>query len=458
MNGSADPGHPTAVGVLEEWRGLLLRYDDDAQPYPRLRADAEAAVARWEWAAAGSELHRIEPFVRERETLPEPKLLREAPRPPANVELYGYDQHERIVLVREFDDSGDVVEEEFLRHAPGEITSIGFFISRHEPRLGLICRWRLRDGQVRELTKAFGSGIEGEGREAWVSVARYLYSGERVEQVEEEEFSDLWSGRRTDALITPTYAPDGRLLELYVRNPLSQLGSVLYRALPEDLPDLASQRETLTRRLSEAIAEALIASHPPGPLYGIVLSYGSLLGSDWIPTVSPLFEARRRYLLEAVQPTGKLRQNTFPPESEFEYYVDRPVSDILWDPWTNPEPHEYLPEGVDPAPYDPRVIDDATSFEDPELQRACEQYSQTAALVDRDAGERAITALLRDLAADLTKLAWTGRLDVTEDFVVIACPYDPAPDELQATLKHSLPPERYAEFAARGWIPSDEET
>lgn len=189
-----------------------------------------------------------------------------------------------------------------------------------------------------------------------------------------------------------------------------------------------------------------------------MLSYG-IVGSEWLPVVSPLFEARRRYLLEAAKPTGKLRQNTLPPGSEFEYYVDRSVCDMLWDPLTGPQPEEYLPEGVDPGPYDPRVVEDSMSglYSDPELNHACEQYSQSAALVDGDNGVRAVNALLLDVAARLSELDWDGRLGVTEDFVAIACPFDPAPNELQATLEHSLPPARYAEFVARDWIPSDEE-
>jgi len=131
----------------------------------------------------------------------------------------------------------------------------------------------------------------------------------------------------------------------------------------------------------------------------------------------------------------------------------------LWDPWTSPEPDEYLPEGVDPEPYDQRVMDDATSgpFEDPELKCACEHYSRNATLIHRDDGERAVNGLLLDVAGRLTELDWNGRLDVTDDFVVLAYSYDQYADDVAATLKHSLTPARYADFVGRDWIPSDEE-
>lgn len=227
-----------------------------------------------------------------------------------------------------------------------------------------------------------------------------------------------------------------------------------------ELPDLAAQRATLTATLTEVIAEAVISSEPPGQLYGIVLGHGNPVGASWLPTVAPLFEAYRRYLLDTAEGTGAVSQNALPPESDEEYYVDSLLSDLLWEPWKGLEPEEYLPEAVDPAPYEPRVMADATSgpLGDPELRRVCEQYSDTAALVDRDDGESAVNGLLLDVAACLTERDWKGRLDVTADFVVLAYEYDPPVEQVAATLEHSLPPERYTDLLARGWIPSEEET
>ncbi len=217
---SSDPDPSIPAALLEEWRGLLLRHGEEAQgqkSYTELRADAEAAVARWVWAADGSQLHRIEPFVRELGTLPEPELLPQAPSPPVNAELYGYDRHERIVLVRTYGDSEDVLEEEFLLHAPDEITSIEF--TPDPPSPSGISRWRLGDGRVQELITGWRPGTGGNTSR--LSVTHYLYAGERVERVQEETF-DLSSGDCTDGSLTiPTYASDGRVLELrWRKNPI----------------------------------------------------------------------------------------------------------------------------------------------------------------------------------------------------------------------------------------------
>ena len=151
---------PPPTGLLEEWRELLLRYGDRGEgqeSYASVRAGAEAAVARWVWAKAGSQLHRIEPFARERGELPEPELVAEPPMPAANLELYGYDAQGRIVWVRTHGDRGELRREEFLLHETDQITSIGFSDS-NPPRRGSIRRWRLRGGRVHG-----GEGPVGRG-------------------------------------------------------------------------------------------------------------------------------------------------------------------------------------------------------------------------------------------------------------------------------------------------------
>lgn len=61
----------------------------------------------------------------------------------------------------------------------------------------------------------------------------------------------------------------------------------------------------------------------------------------------------------------------------------------LWDAtWAVPE--DYLPDGVDPAPYDRQVLEDAVQLpfeEDPKLGLAFYEYQRTGALVDRDTGQ-----------------------------------------------------------------------
>lgn len=435
----ADPDRSIPVALLERWRGLLSRYGDEA--YTQLRSDGEAAVARWVWAAGKSQLHRIEPFARELDALPEPKLLPQAPRPPVNAELYGYDQHDRIVLVRTYGDSGHVWFEEFLLHAPGEITSIKF--TSDPPSRLAIRRWRLREGRVRELIEAAGPGTESTS----FSLTHYLYAGERVEHVKEEEF-DLSSGDRTDDWLTiPTYASDGRVQELRMHEtPVWQEEFVVYRRPSEDLPELAAQRAALTQKLTETITEVVISSHPPGRLYGLVLEYGE---GGVCPTAAALFEAARRYWLG-----GGAESHS--PEAVADR---RDLWHRLWDPtWTEPE--DYLPEGVDPAPYDREAMEDDVQrpFEEhPELNRAFDEYQRTGALVDRDDGRSAVDALWWEVAARLTKLDWKGRLDVTDDFVVLACPLEARGDDIRAALKHSLTPARFAEFEAKGWVPGSED-
>jgi hypothetical protein len=115
-----------------------------------------------------------------------------------------------------------------------------------------------------------------------------------------------------------------------------------------------------------------------------------------------------------------------------------------------------LPDGVDPAPYDRLVMSDAVQpFDDPELDRAFDTYRRTAAVVDRDE-YGAVDALWREVAARLGGLDWEGLLDVTDDFVVLAYPFEPRDVDILEALRQ-VPPDRYREFDAKGWIPRGQE-
>ncbi len=222
---------------------------------------------------------------------------------------------------------------------------------------------------------------------------------------------------------------------------------MIYRRPPEDLPDLAAQRAALAGKLTETIAEAVISSHPPDRLYGLVLEYGE---GGVYPTAAALFEAARRHLLGG-------GEEPHPP------WTGSDRTDLwhgLWDP-TWAEPEDYLPEGVDPAPYDREAMEDDVQrpFEaKPELSRAFLEYQRTGALVDRDGGHSAVNALWWEVAVRLTQLDWKGRLDITDDFVVLAYPIASSRgDDIRAALEHSLTPARFAELEAKGWIPGPEE-
>lgn len=68
-----------------------------------------------------------------------------------------------------------------------------------------------------------------------------------------------------------------------------------------------------------------------------------------------------------------------------------------------------------------------------------------------------MNALWREVAARLTKLDWKGRLDITDDFVVLAYPLEARGDDIRAALEHSLASARFAETRGQGVDPGPED-
>ena len=55
-------------------------YDQAQENYPALKAQIEAQVVRWFWAAGGMGLFSLEPFYFEQNRFPKSKILKEAPK------------------------------------------------------------------------------------------------------------------------------------------------------------------------------------------------------------------------------------------------------------------------------------------------------------------------------------------------------------------------------------------
>jgi hypothetical protein len=73
--------------------------------------------------------------------------------------------------------------------------------------------------------------------------------------------------------------------------------------------------------------------------------------------------------------------------------------------------------------------------DDKKFERACEWYNQ---LLDRKGSDKPARELLNQVARDLAKLDWNGRLNTTDDFVVFAVDYEGG--DLKKNLVKSVPP------------------
>lgn len=84
---------------------------------------------------------------------------------------------------------------------------------------------------------------------------------------------------------------------------------------------------------------------------------------------------------------------------------------------------------------------------DKKFEQACDWYNQ---LLEKKGSEKPARDLLNQVATDLAKLNWKGKLNTTEDFIVFAVDYEGA--DLKQNVKASVAPKLLAKFKAAGWM------
>ena len=91
-------------------------YDQAQANYPALKAQIEAQVVRWFWAAGGVGLFSLEPFYFEQNRFPKSKILKEAPKDTYNKYQYGVNEKDEIIVAHSYIGcEGDYYEEFYFR-------------------------------------------------------------------------------------------------------------------------------------------------------------------------------------------------------------------------------------------------------------------------------------------------------------------------------------------------------
>src|SRR4051812_18388631 len=93
--------------------GLRTRAEELADRYEGLAAEAETAAARWRWATPTSGHGDVEPLRLERMGCSPGRWLHRPPPPWQEHEAIGFDALGRVVVVREYDATGEVWLERF---------------------------------------------------------------------------------------------------------------------------------------------------------------------------------------------------------------------------------------------------------------------------------------------------------------------------------------------------------
>ena len=91
-------------------------YDQAQADYPKLKAQIEAQVVRWFWAAGGVGYFSLEPFYFEQNRFPKSKILKEAPKDTYNKYQYGVNEKDEIIVAHSYIGcEGDYYEEFYFR-------------------------------------------------------------------------------------------------------------------------------------------------------------------------------------------------------------------------------------------------------------------------------------------------------------------------------------------------------
>ena len=91
-------------------------YDQAQADYPKLKAQIEAQVVRWFWAAGGVGYFSLEPFYFEQNRFPKSKILKEAPKDTYNKYQYGVNGKDEIIVAHSYIGcEGDYYEEFYFR-------------------------------------------------------------------------------------------------------------------------------------------------------------------------------------------------------------------------------------------------------------------------------------------------------------------------------------------------------
>ena len=101
-------------------------YDQAQANYPNLKAQIEAQVVRWFWAAGGVGYFSLEPFYFEQNRFPKSKILEDAPENAEDKYQYGVNANDEIIVERSYNEFEGLYDEEFYFREEKQIISYHF--------------------------------------------------------------------------------------------------------------------------------------------------------------------------------------------------------------------------------------------------------------------------------------------------------------------------------------------
>lgn len=369
---------------------LLSRFNAEKNAFSRLKRLCESKVVRWDyWDLPRWYWDPADLYVRSR------YLATKTGRKEADIG-YGYDNLGRVVVIHHFDPP-KITSMEFLRYSrkklvgscfgPEAIRSEGKVIGSDWSAgsyVSNVFEAILSEGRIVLVEQLYGSVEADWNRVEW--------RGDEIAKVAYGAF-----GRK--AHLERVYGKNGKVVEeIDLSKPVKR------KPLPKGVT-MNSLAKEIRERLSKVVVQTVTKAKIKEPVYCLALNYDSEGNPLLPPELGIGLEADRRARLKRGGRDAKLD---------------------IWD-----------------AVNFPMFANSRTALKDRELDRACDLFNRELEYKGSDEPAR---KLILQVAADLAKVDWKGKLNTTDDFIVYAVDTDGA--DLRKNLKVSVPPKQLAKLKA----------
>jgi len=230
-------------------------YDQAQADYPKLKAQIEAQVVRWFWAAGGVGYFSLEPFYFEQNRFSKSKILKDAPEDSDNKYQYGVNANDEIIVERSYTEFKGQCYETFYFREDSQIISYRFEYSE-EKECDNVKIFIYKDGLLQYIYSAF---------EEHYSEETMYYKGNKLIRRKTKGL-DYYSNPIDNTLLY-TYDMLGKLNSI-----TNETGYVYYQK---------KDKKVSYKKLSERVAERFYAllipaikAYPiPEPLYCLNIAF-----------------------------------------------------------------------------------------------------------------------------------------------------------------------------------------
>ena len=231
-------------------------YDQAQADYPNLKAQIEAQVVRWFWAAGGVGLFSLEPFYFEQNHFSKSRILKDAPEDTDNKYQYGVNEKDEIIVERSYNEFEGLYDEEFSFREEKPLISYHFDSAPEKECINTRI-FIYKDGLLQSIHSAYNNNT-------WSERTMYYEGNKLIRQ--EEKGLDYYSNPIDNTLLY-TYDVLGKLNSI-----TSGTGYVRYQKKDKKISYKALS-EKAAERYYALLVPAIKAYPVKEPLYCINLSF-----------------------------------------------------------------------------------------------------------------------------------------------------------------------------------------